>query len=293
MNKIQILFLAMLIVCFAAPAAAQEQGVFEPLSIRVQGSVIGSADYKDSDASSTVAGGQVRINAGGFSLSYEGQHYSWDKVDQLSFGNGNDDPWNTLHRFTLGYSHNRHIDENWFYGVGITGTSAFEEEMGDSFGGAVRGHIGYIFNDNWKALIGARGFVNAIRFSAMPYIGVNYENLDKNGAGFFMNIGLPSNEIGYAFSETSKLRANFSIEGRTYRLKDDSSVAESGYVELSSMKTGLYYDWKPMKNLSLSLGPEYYFSRTTKMYDKHGDKFGGDNKQDGVFGGLLSIRYKF
>lgn len=214
-------------------------------------------------------------------------------MDQLNFGNGNDDPWNSLHRISLGYSHDGTISENWFYGTGITATSAFEEEMSDSFGGAIRGYAGYIFNENWTAMIGARAFINSVRFSAMPFVGLNFKDFDKDGSGFFMNIGLPANEAGYAFSRSSKIRAAFSVQGRTYRLKDSSTVSESGYVEISSMKTGLYYDCVPLKGLSLSVGPEYHFSRTTKTYDKHGNRFGGKNKQDAAFGGLLSIRYKF
>lgn len=293
MNKFITLILALLLTCTASTALAEEFGFLSPTTVRASGNYISGADYKDSDASSSVAGGRVRLNAGGFSLSYEGKHYSWDNVDQLSFGNGNDDPWNTLHRISVGYTHNGAINKNWFYGAGITGTSAFEEEIRGSFGGAVRGHVGYIFNKNWKAIIGARGFVNSLRFSAMPYAGLMYEGFDDQGAGFFMNVGLPSNEAGYAFSKTSKIRASFKVDGKTYRLKDDSSVAQEGYVEISSMVAGIYYDWKPFKGFSLSLGPEYYFSRETKTYDKHGDRFGDITEQDSALGGTLSFKYSF
>ncbi len=93
--------------------------------------------------------------------------------------------------------------------------------------------------------------------------------------------------------KSPKIRASFNIDGKTYRLKDSSSVSESGYVSMSSMVAGIYYDWKPFKGFSMSLGPEYYFSREMKMYDKHGDRFGGTTKQDSSVGGMLSFRYKF
>ncbi|ACS81459.1 DUF6268 family outer membrane beta-barrel protein [Maridesulfovibrio salexigens] len=292
MTKITNIILAFLILCCASTAAAGEGSLFEPISVRVTGKYLSDADYKDSDGSSSIAGGQMRVNAGGFSFSYEGQHYSWDNVGQLNFGNGQDDPWNTLHRFSLGYSLNGAINENWFYGAGITGTSAFEEQMEDSFGGALRGHIGYFFNDNLKALIGLRAFANSIRVSAMPYFGVNYTDYAADGSGYFVNLGMPATEVGYSFDKVSTLRAAFNFDGKTYRLKDDSSVSDAGYIETSSMKFGVYYDYKPIKNCSISIGPEYVFARETKFFDKNGDKFGSED-QEAAFGAFFNLRYKF
>ena len=279
-------------ICCASSAAAEERSLFDPISIRVTGKYLSDADYKDSDGSSSVAGGQARLRAGGFSFSYEGQHYFWNNVDQLNFGNGQDDPWNTLHRFSLGYTHNGLINKNWFYGAGITGTSAFEEQMEDSFGGALRGHIGYFFNENLKALIGLRAFANSIRVSAMPYFGINYTDYDADGSGYFVNLGMPATEIGYTFNKASTLRAAFNFDGKTYRLKDDSTVSDAGYVQMSSMKVGLYYDYKPVKNCSISIGPEYVFARETKFFDKSGDKYGSED-QEAAFGAFFNLRYKF
>ncbi|NDV28392.1 DUF6268 family outer membrane beta-barrel protein [Desulfovibrio sp. JC010] len=292
MIKITNILLAFMIVCCASSAAAGEHSLFEPVSIRATGKYISDADYKDSDGSSSVIGGQARLKAGGFSLSYEAQHYSWDNVDQLNFGNGQDDPWNTLHRLSIGYNFNGAINKNWFYGVGITGTSAFEEEMEDSFGGALRGHIGYVFNDNWRALIGVRGFANAIRYSAMPYFGINFTDYAEDGSGYFMNLGMPATEVGYSFNDANTLRAAFNFDGKTYRLKDDSTVSDAGYVETSSMKVGVYYDYQPVKNCSISIGPEYVFSRETKFFDKHGNKFGAED-QEAAFGAFFNLKYKF
>ncbi|NDV22416.1 DUF6268 family outer membrane beta-barrel protein [Desulfovibrio sp. JC022] len=290
--KFTNIVLALFIICCASSAAAGERSIFEPVSIRTTGKFISDADYKDSDGSSSVAGGQVRLNAGGFSLSYEGQHYSWDNVDQLSFGNGQDDPWNTLHRLSVGYSHNGRITQKVFYGVGITGTSAFEEQMQDSFGGALRGHIGYFFNENLKALVGLRAFANSIRVSAMPYFGINYTDFAADGSGYFVNLGMPSTELGYSFDDVSTIRTAFNFDGKTYRLKDDSAVSDAGYVQMSSMKLGVYYDYKPTKNCSISIGPEYVFARETKFFDKSGDKYGSED-QESAFGAFFNLKYKF
>ncbi|WP_320006456.1 DUF6268 family outer membrane beta-barrel protein [Maridesulfovibrio sp.] len=291
-KKFIYIYLVLLLSCFVSTAFAGESSIFEPVSIRATGKYISDADYKDGGGSSSVAGGQVRLKAGNFSFSYEGQYYSWDDVAQLNFGNKKDDPWNMLNRLSLGYTLNGMINKDWFYGVGITGTSAFEEELEDSFGGALRGHIGYAFNENWKALIGVRGFANSIRYSAMPYFGINFTDYADDGSGYFMNIGMPATEVGYSFDKCSTLRAAFNSDGKTYRLEDDSPVSNAGYVEISSMKAGLYYDYKATKNCSISIGPEYVFARETKFFDKSGDKFGSED-QEAAFGAFFNLRYKF
>ncbi|SDK58829.1 hypothetical protein SAMN05660337_0907 [Maridesulfovibrio ferrireducens] len=292
MSRFKILMLILLTLCVTANAGAEDNKRSIPISIKASGSFISGSDFKDSKAAVTVAGGKIDIKATGFSFSYEGKNYSWDNVDKLNFGNGVDDPWNTLHRIAIGYSHFGKINKNWFYGAGITGTSAFEEEMSNSFGAAVRGNIGYIFNDNWKALIGARVFTNSVRTSAMPFVSIMYENYKEDGSGIFMTLGALS-EAGYAFSNTEKIRFKFGLDGKTYRLKNSSTVASKGYITTSSMMTGAYFDWKPFKGFSLSVGPEYYFAREMKTYDEHGNKFGGASKQDAAIGGSLTFGYKF
>ncbi len=293
MRQFKILILTLLTFCLAVSVGAEEKKSSTPISIKASGSYISESDFSDSKAAVSVIGGKIDLKAAGVSFSYEGKNYSWENVDKLDFGNGVDDPWDTLHRVTLGYSHRGKINKNWFYGAGITGTSAFEEEMSNSFGGAIRGNIGYIFNENWKALIGARVFVNSIRTSAMPFLSVMYEDYEEDGSGLFVTIGAPSTEAGYAFTNTAKVRFKFGVDGKTYRLKDSSTVASKGYIATSSMMTGAYFDWKPFKAFSLSVGPEYYFAREMKTYDEHGNRFGGVSKQDAALGGSLTFGYKF
>lgn len=289
-----LLLICMVSTCLAEMGETnQADSTFTPVSFRITGGMIADADFSDSGGSAQVSTGQIRLKAGGFSLGYEGSKYSWDDVNRLNFGNGNDDPWETLHRLRLAYEHEGQLSGDWYYSTEIVGTSSFEKEMSGSLGAALRGGFMYVINDNWATAFGARVFTNNISTSFLPYLGIGYENFDSDGSGYFMSIGAPSTEAGYAFSKASKFRFTFDMDGSTYRLKDNSSVVKKGYMETSSMVMGLYYDWKPTEALSLSLGPEYHFEREMKLYKNNGKRTGPTIKQDSAIGGKLQLGYTF
>lgn len=292
-----ILYFLVFSLCCAVAAAHAEEPGDSPVSVRAQARYIGSADFKDTNGGAQVTsvrlGLGLDLDVGEFSFSYTGDKYSWSDKQALPFGNGVDTPWDSLHKLSLGYEYNGDINNDWDYSVALTLNSAFEKEMGGSYGAALRGGFGYTFNDNWSARFGGRVFTNSVETSIMPYLGIHYENFAQDGSGMFMTLGAPSTEAGYAFSKSSTLRFAFELEGDTYRLKDNSSVARKGYLETSSMVTGLYYDWKPTDALSLSVGPEYHFGREMQIYNSDGDKIGNAHKQDSAIGGLLKVKYEF
>lgn len=286
-------FAFFLTVATAHAEDATDNWLFGPIKIKATGGMISDADFKDSGGSVQVKTGRISIKSGGFSFGYSANNYKWSDKQRLNFGNGSDDPWNTLHRLTLGYEYSDRINDSWAYSAAITGSSSFEKEMSGSLGGALRGGLMYTFDENWKTMFGARVFVNSIETEIMPYLGIIYENYDTDGAGLFMTLGAPSTSGGYAFSDESKVRFAFNLDGRTTRLKDDSSVAQKGYLKTSSMVTGLYYDWNPTDAFSLSFGPEYHFGREMKIYDMDGNKLGDTHKQESAVGGSLQFGYSF
>lgn len=288
-----LLLSCMVTVCSAESGDAPSDSIFTPVSIKASGNAIANADFSTSGGSARVTSGQLRLRAGDFSLRYERNQYSWDDVNRLNFGNGVDDPWKSFTRLRLGYDHDGEISEDWLYSVGIAGTSSFEKDMSGSYGAALRGGATYLFNENWAATFGAAVFINNVRTSLTPYLGISYENFDKDGSGLFMTLGAPSTEAGYAFSEDARLYVSFDMNENTYRLSDDSAVVRKGYMESSSMKAGLYYDWDFADSWSLSLGPEIHFNREMRLYDRKGKRTGGTIKQDNALGGGLQIGYTF
>lgn len=285
------LFLFFCLALAATPSFADKGG---DLTIEPKASIwyVGDADFEDG-GSSSLFGEQISLGVEWFTLKYEGRHYSWDDKSDLDFGNGSDDPWDSLHRLSLGAEHRGAISGKWGYFTGVSLTSAFEEEMEDSFGASVRGGISYTYSEHLNLMFGARFLKNHIRTAFMPFAGLMYKDFDRSGAGYFVTLGAPNTEVGYAFSKASKIRLAFSIDGRTYRLSDDSVVSSEGYVETSAMQLGLYYDWMPIKDLSISLGPEYHFNRSMKFYDDDGDRIGDEEDQDSAAGFRLKLGYKF
>lgn len=290
------LFMAfLLLLMVATPVLAEgETDKASSLSVKAKASVsyISDADF-DSGGSSSVTALRTSFSVGDFSIGYEGRDYGWSDKSSLAFSSGDSDPWDTLHRFSLGYTHKGMINDQWGYTGAVTLTSAFENQMDDSYGTAIRGGIMYLYDENLQFMFGARLFKNHIRSSFMPFLGLSYKRLAEDGTGAFMTLGAPGSEVGYVFSEESKIRLNFGVDGRTYRLSDDSTVVESGYMETSAMQLGFYYDWNPTKAFSLTVGPEYSFNREMKFFDDNGDRVGDIEKQDAAAGFRLEFGYKF
>ncbi len=286
-------FLICLLSIAVMPVQAQEPEGDSQVNVSVRGRYIGSADFSDDEGKAQVTSTELAMEAYGFSFSYTMNNYSWSDKSSLPFGNGSDAPWDRLHKLSLGYQYDGDIDENWEYTLAATVDSAFEEDMSDSFGASFMAGLGYQFNKYWKTYFGGRVAVNDIETEVMPYFAVSYENLAQDGSGTFMTLGLPESEVGYAFNESSTIRATFELAGETYRLADDSTVVKKGYVETSSMLVGLYYDWKPTEAFTMSVGPEYHFDREIQLYNSDGDDRGDAHELDAALGGSLMVGYQF
>lgn len=292
MKRLLIFFICILSIS-VLPVHAEEPDDDSFVSITASGRHIGSAEFSDADGKGQVTSGGLEVEISGFSFSYTANSYSWSDKRSLPFGNGTDDPWDTLHQLSLGYEYDADINKNWGYSLALTVDSSFEKETSDSYGAAFRAGLEYEFNEHWSTRFGGRVAANSIETEVMPYLAVSYENFAKDGSGTFMTLGLPQTEAGYSFNESSTIRASFELAGETYRLKDDSTVVRKGYVENSSMLAGIYYDWKPTGAFSLSVGPEYHFGREVQLYDSDGYEVGDAHELDSAWGGSLMFRYEF
>ena len=300
-----VAFVAVLVLAtlFAVNASAEqnatpkkEKGILDgKIVIKATGSGIAPADVEH--------GGDVAIANGGVDLSYRlpwikaefgytASNYFWGDVGALPFGNGQDDPWNTLHRLRLSFEHSKQLSRDWGYLVSATGTAGFEKEMDGSFGGAFRAGGSYRIIDELRLLFGAAVFVNEINTRVFPVVVFNYHDIDEQGQGFYGTVGFPFANVGYSFSRDLKLSASIGQDSKTYRLADDSDVQEKGYITNEGIVTKLTLDWSPVKNLTVSVGPDFSFNRNLKIYNEHGDK--QDNYSvDPAFGGTAAISYKF
>ncbi len=295
------LFLFTLAVVFSGPCVGMagesensgESSQRPPLRVRISGDFTPQASFNNDKGKMGVYGAGFRAQYWIFSLAYNVDDYTWENKEGLPFGNGRDAPWNTLHRFNLGANLGGDISENWTWFGGIFGTSSFEKELEDSFGGGARLGVAYHMTDRWDFSFGVAAFINSIRTRVYPLVGgFNYDGTDESGQGVFAHIGYPNSELGYAFADNLKLRAGVETNNKFYRLADDSTVLEKGFVEISGWQALLRLDYIPIENLTLSAGPTFHFDRRVKTFRNDGDRV-VDEKLGNALGGMVEARYKF
>jgi hypothetical protein len=293
MHKIwKILTACVFITLIAITIAEAQEKPKSSTSARAMVSHIQSTGFEDNEGETAITTSQLALRWKFMSLTYKQDAYSWKDVDQLNFGDGQTDPWKRLHRIALGANFKDKIIDDWSWMAGASLTSSFENEMNDSYGGTLRGGVGYKWSDTLSFTGGMVIFTNKVRTTAFPFIGMQYKDIRENDSGWFASLGMPSNEIGYQLDTASTFRLSFSQQGGFSRLADNSSVSSRGYVETSSWKTGLYYDWLPEESLRLSFGPEFHIGRSIKFYDEYGDKFQTED-QNNAMGISAFIKYSF
>lgn len=264
-------------------------------AVGLSGGYIAPADVKNGEGEVSVYTERALLRYGKFALSYTAAQYDWNDVDPLPFGNGEDDPWDNLHSLALSFRHDARSGENWGWFASATLTSDFEEEMDESFGGSVASGIVYRPTKMWSLVAGAALRVSPLGVAVVPALGAQYggqNGPNASGTGITARIAFPSSEVKYTFSERFALRVGAAYEGGTYRLADDSPVEKKGYASLRGVSIGLYADWTPVENLSLSAGPEYRFARQYTFYDDDGDK-DDSYDVDNALGGALRVNWAF
>lgn len=261
--------------------------------ISLSTSYVGEADVEDDEGKYSVFSATIAARYSFLSAEYKLSNYSWDDEDDLPFltGTGND-AWDTLHSLWLGAQHGDHISGNWSYFVRGGVSSAFEEEMEDSFGAVALGGAAYDLGSGWEVQAGVGGKVHPVKNTLFPVLGVSWEGKSAGGQKRFFSLKYPKAEAGYGFSEEWLLRAAIGTEGDTYRLADDSDVSEEGYADISEWNAGLYVDWTPATNLMFTLGAEYRFAREITIYDDDGDEL-DEYDSDAAPAVTLSVGYSF
>ncbi len=287
-------FIGLASTSFASEPLRQVYIAGEPINISVAGRYIGNADFEHDAGSYSVAEYAAAIEWHGFSFTYTGRQYSWDDLNKLKFGNGNDDPWGSLHNLSLGYNKRGSINDKWGWFAGITGQSSFEEEMDKSFSAFGQAGFTYRFNDDWSTFFGVVGTVSNDDPMVYPFVGVNYR--DPKALGLSASIGFPASYAGYRFNEVIAMRLGATMTGSSYRLADDSPVAKEGYLSEQDLTTGLYVDITPKLfeagEFAISLGLEYTTLREMEIYDKDYNKM-MDIDVDDAFGGFIRLQYTF
>ncbi len=265
-----------------------------PINVSASGRYIGEADFDNSTGGFSVAEFATGLEWRWLNFSYTGRQYNWNNVNNLSFGNGKNDPWDTIHTLSMGVNFENMINSRWGWFAGITGKSSFEQEMDNSLSAFGQVGLMYRFNNDWTTFFGLIGSVSYDDPTIFPFIRINYRS--AKDIGLSANIGIPVSYISYRFNEIIALRAGGGITGNEYRLADDSSVSKKGYVKEEDVTAGIYADITPnftgIEHLRLSIGAEYTTLREINIYDKDYNKI-QDIDIDNAMGGFVRLQYTF
>jgi hypothetical protein len=291
MNGMLVL-VAIFTLSFAVQCLAEEQegheGGFEA-EVEVGGLL--DADVGDSKGEVGVNKVEASFSYSGFDLEYGLSSYRWDKVDQLPFGNGSDDPWDSLHEISFSADKTWQANEQWSYFVKGGVSSSFEKEMEDSFEYEVTGAAIYALSPVWQFGLGARLSYDAVdEVEIMPVGGIYWNQSAETG--WSACLGVPDTNLKYQFSPRFSSELSFSVDEGLYRLADDSTVEKKGYLENSGMALGLSFDVALSENSLFSIGTEYNFAREFTIYDKDGNEK-NNYDVDGALGWFVEFAYEF
>ena len=287
------LALAALTALHAAPVVAGPPSPFaKPFSLE--------AGYEYQTPAEFDGGGEVQSKHFGmdaqwslFSASYEYVDFDWSETAGLDMAPGSDHPIDSLHSISLGARYFDAISPEWGWFVGGGVSSAYEEEMEDSYGASLRGGFDWRYDDNWNVQFGAMVAVDGLGGSVFPIVRVNYDDVDKETkSGLFGTVSYPESSLGYQFDETFTLTARLGRESATYRLADDSPIESEGYLTTTDHYLDLDAVWNVAESWHLTLGPRILFARSWEIADSDGDD-DDDYDLDGGLGAFASVKFTF
>ncbi len=277
-------------VLILAPGAGRALAGELGLTAGVRAEAVAGADVDDGEGSMAVTGTRASLGTSWGGLDYAVARYHWDDASRLPLGNGNDDPWDTLHSLRLDLRHRAMVNDDWGYFVGGGVSAGWEEEMDDAGALHLRAGLLRVLRPGLTLSLGLGGAVHKTGLRAMPLAALAWGAEEE--PGFSAVVGLPETWLRYRFDAAWLVRLGARMEGGLYRLADDSPVVSSGYVRQSGVAAAFVADWSPLENLTLSFGPEWHFARELTLYNEDGDEqdsYDGDAAPG--FG--LGLRYAF
>ncbi len=280
----------LILLCQAYLVQAQPPEEAYPFKIKVEGNYQADADVEGGPGRVSVLKSGASVYFSHFAVFYENRSFFWEKADALPFGNGLEDPWQHLHVIGLRARYDRSISGPWRFFLGARFFSSFEEQLDQSWGGAVDGGLEYVFSTSFKMGVGAAFFGDYTRTDVFPLVRLVWLPDPQKGLGIFL--GIPETSVRYRFSSAWAAKIGIHFDHRTYRLADDNPVQAEGYVEMEEFIPGVYLEFNPVPNFSVSVGAEYALGREWTLYNDDGneeDKFDLDN----AVGGILKLSYRF
>ena len=236
---------------------------------------------------------RVAVEFERFAVGYTRRAFSWYNVDRLPFGDGRQDPWETLHALEVQAKFKGDLWGNWRYYFSGELSSLFEKEFGPASLDMLAA-LGYDFSSRFKVRAGAAIFVHRVRTIVVPVFAFKWwaGGLNADKPLFSVSAGLPESTITYHYSDALTLTSFLLVDSKVFRLADDSIVQEGGFAETRDIIIGLRFNYSPFKNATISLGGGYDFFRELNIYDSDGHEQGSYDVQ-GAWSGRVRLGINF
>jgi hypothetical protein len=276
------------------PAKGDKKGPAEPdFGFTVGGGFLGASDIGSGSGSASVSRFDTELKAWKFSLGYDHDAYSWDRKEELPFGNGVHDPWSDLKTLSLKFNHGGRLSDSWGYFMAAGVSSSYESELGPAAYSAMAGGR-YRLSPKSSLTLGLGGSYHELESAVLPMVGFNYNASggEGDGTGWYFSVGFPHTHVGYKANEWLGFRATFLADHGLYKLADANPIAAEGYVKQTGYGTGAFVDLTPSDNISVSIGAYYMFAREWELFDRHEASLGSYDV-DNALGGRLEVSFSF
>ena len=286
-----ILLLALTVsTAFAEEQQKNEQPPRPEYEVSTWGRYQGEADFDDGDASVSQTTYGASISNKYFELEYERTDFDWSNAEDLRLGHSSaSTPWDALNTLALSAKYPYRISDSWSVLTLASISANFEDEITDrSLQYSLLALVAYQYSDNLVFRFGGGVSKDSVGWNGLPAVAIEYAYED-----WAFGIGIPNTYIEYAYSDELTFRTAFDVSGGLYSLSKNSDIEEKGFVNIDTYLVGIYVDWTPIENFTLTAGPEYYFGRSMQIYDEDGDKVGSSEDLDSSFGGMVSLSYSF
>ncbi len=286
-----LIVMSLMLAGLSAPAFAQSEGLDNQFRLQTFYTADADFDMNGDTGSFSVFGGQADLEFGWLVTDYIFRRYEWSDVDRLPFGDGASDPWEELHKAAVGISHDDMWSEKVGYFFAAEVSTAFEEEMDDSFG--ARGWGGFIYRMplwNLGFRLGALYDWNEVKSTVLPIVGIAWKN--PGVKGFSAMVGIPLTAATYRFSDRWAVQAGVAFDSDTFRLADDSPVSPEGYLETQDIGGEIALLYTLSENLRLRAAVGGFFDRSLTIYDPDGNNGEEYDIDPGAFGRVaLSVAF--
>ena len=334
-KTLSVVFVATFTVmaCFVGNYSAEAQ--WEDMSlgaVHLHGEMLPEVQFDNTETTLAHAQAGLSLSILTLNVDYTMDCYSWDTLGDLPFGNGKDDPWETLHSLSLSGMYGGEINERWSWMTIASGSAAFEDHLDSSL---LDGFLGtgalYSLSNAWN-LIGGAGvlYTNAPELNALdmygdpqevtpiPVLGAQWNQDAESGLSLSLIFPLEASisyrsvdgtvsastdllaqsaDITYQFTPMFGVIARGALnDERIHRLADDNVAipvgTKEGYLQNEGSTVDLMLNVNLSEHLNVNIGPYYLFNQEMSVRDKDDDSL-HKLEADDTFGGKFGVSFIF